>query len=291
MTLDAAGSATLPNIWNEMAETTFSVRWVDAGGVSTRIVEAGEGPPLVLLHGTGGHLECYARNLRELARHWHVIALDSIGHGYTDKPDTPYVLPLYSRHLLATLEALGIGRATLSGESLGAWISAWTAAHDPDRVERLVLNTPGNVLMKEHVMSEIREISLRAVREVSSENVRARLEWLFAPQNRWMVSDELVATRTAIYSQPDYQRAIDNILVLQDVETRRRYTYDPSWCARIEAPTLVMATSDDPTGPPEEAHLLADWIPDSEFALVEGAGHWPQWEKPQEFLELHRAFL
>jgi 2-hydroxy-6-oxonona-2,4-dienedioate hydrolase len=291
MTAVGTGIPVLSGIWTELNDTPFSLRWIDADGLSTRVLEAGDGPPLVLLHGTGGHLECYARNVRDLARDWRVIALDGVGHGYSDKPDVPYVLPTYSDHLVAVLDALGIARATLSGESLGAWISAWTAAHHPDRVDRLVLNTPGNVLMKEHVMAEIREISLRAVREVSLETVRARLEWLFAPANRWMVTDELVAVRTAVYSQPAYQRAIENILVLQDVETRRRYTYDPAWCSRIEAPTLVMATSDDPTGPPEEAQQLAGWIAGSRFVLVEGAGHWPQWEKPDEFLDLHRTFL
>lgn len=287
----ASAGSELPGLWTGLADIAFQQRFLDVEGVRTRVLEAGEGPPLVLLNGTTGHLECYLRNLRDLAQTWHVVLFDSIGHGYTDKPDRPYTLPVYADHLRGLLDALGIARATLSGESLGAWIAAWLAAHDPARVDRLILNTPGNVLMKEDVMEEIRAITLRAVRDASPETVRARLEWLFAPANRWMVTEELVAVRTAIYTHPGFERAVENVLVLQDPETRRRYTYDPSWCGRIEAPTLVMATSDDPTGPPEEARLLASWIPGSEFTIIEGAGHWPQWERPEEFLQLHRNFL
>lgn len=284
-------SRALPSIWVELAGVPFRQRMVDAGGIRTRVLEAGDGPPLLLLNGTSGHLECYARNVAAFSRHWRLVLFDAVGHGYTDKPDMAYTLPVYADHVGGLMDALGLERASLSGESLGAWIAAWFAADHPERVERLVLNTPGNVLMKEDVMKEIRAITLRAVREVSHESVRTRLEWLFAEANRWMVTDELVAIRTAIYAQPGFERAVENILVLQDPETRRRYTYDPAWCGRIEAPTLVMATTDDPTGPPEEAELLASWIPGSTFVTIADAGHWPQWERPDEFLDHHLRFL
>lgn len=281
----------LPTIWAALAGLEFDLRHVDVNGISTRVLEAGSGPPLVLLNGTSGHLECYAYNFVDLARHFRVICYDAVGHGYTGKPDHPYTLPVYAEHLDGLLSVLGVERAALSGESLGSWIAAWYAATHPDRVDRVILNTPGNVLMKEEVMKTLYESTLRAVREATAENVRARLEWLFAPANRHLVSDELVGIRLAIYSQPEFRRSIENILVLQDPETRRKYTWAPEWCGRITAPTLVMSTTEDPTGSPDEGRLLASWIPNAEFVLVEGAAHWPQWEKPAEFLELHLDFL
>ena len=129
-------------------DVEFSLRWVDVNGVSTRVLEAGSGPALVLSNGMTGHLECYARTIRALASDFRVICHDSIGHGFTDKPNERYTLPLYSKQLLGLLNALGIERALLSGESLGAWMSAWFASEHPERVERLVLNTPGNILAK-----------------------------------------------------------------------------------------------------------------------------------------------
>jgi 2-hydroxy-6-oxonona-2,4-dienedioate hydrolase len=280
-----------PAIWPALMGTPLSVRTVEAGGVATRVLEAGSGPPLVLLHGTGGHLEAYARNVARLARSFRVIAYDMVGHGFSDCPDRPYTLDVHADHLAALLGALGIERAHLSGESLGGWVAAWVAAHRPELVERLVLTTPGNVTAKPETMEKIRSSTLRAVAEASPETVRARLEWLFAPQNRALVSDELVAVRLAIYTRPDAERTVRNVLVLQDPEVRARYSWDAAWCARIATPTLIVWTSDDPTGTIDEGRLLERWIPGAELVCIDGAGHWPQWERPDEFDMLHERFL
>jgi len=262
-----------------------------AGGLRTRVLEAGEGPPLVLLHGTGGHAEAYARNLRALGEGFRVVAFDLLGHGFTDKPAGPYTLDDYAEHLGHVLDELGIGRANLSGESLGAWVAAWFAAGNPDRVERLLLNTPGNVTNKVEVMEMIRDSTRAAVRNPTRETVRARLEWLFAPVNRGLISEELVSIRHAIYSQPGYAEAVEGVLALQDPEIRACFSWSAEWCGRIQAPTLVLWTSDDPTGAEEEGHLLVRWIPDSHLEVIDQAGHWPQWEKPSEFNQIVRRFF
>ena len=277
------------SIWNELLTLPMAQRFVDAGGVSTRILEAGEGPPLLLLHGTGGHLEAFARNMVELAKYFRVIAYDMAGHGFSDKPDRPYTVDYLSEHLVHLLDALSLDRAHLSGESLGGWVAAWTGAHYPDRVDKLVLNTPGNVAAKPEVMARIRESSLKAVREASFDTVRPRLEWLF--HDKSMVTDELVAVRLAIYAQPGFLRAMENILVLQDMEVRQRYTWKPSWCGEIVAPTLIVWTDNDPTGTVEEGKQLLEWIPGSRMHVIEDSGHWPQWEQPEEFHRVHREFL
>ena len=61
------------SIWNELSGIAFKQYFVDANGVNTRIVEAGEGEPLILLHGIGGHVEAYARNIKTLSKHFRVI--------------------------------------------------------------------------------------------------------------------------------------------------------------------------------------------------------------------------
>ncbi len=267
----------------------FRVGNIHVGEHSTRYLDAGSGPALVLLHGTGGHLEVYARNIADLSKTHRVIAYDMLGHGYTAKPDLPYTIDVLSQHLLGLLDALGIARADLSGESLGGWVAAWTAARSPERVRRLVLNTPGNILAKPEVMAKIRESSLAAVRQPSLASVRSRLEWLFLDKS--LVTEEMVSVRHEIYTQPGFQRAMDNILVLQDPEVRRRFTWDAEWVGRIEAPSLVLWTTDDPTGDLDEADLLLSWLRDGRLEVIEDAGHWPQWEKPAEFVEAHLRFL
>ena len=60
---------------------------------------------------------------------------------------------------------------------------------------------------------------------------------------------------------------------------------------RVTAPTLLLWTDHDPTGGLDEAELLLRWLPDARLHVITDAGHWPQWEKPDEFLRAHHDFL
>ncbi|QJY45306.1 alpha/beta fold hydrolase [Pseudonocardia broussonetiae] len=283
---------TLPDhisIWAELADVDHELLHVDVGGVRTRVLRAGSGPDLVLLHGTGGHLEAYARDIAGLARDFRVTAYDMVGHGWSDLPDLPYTVDVLSDHLLGTMDALGIGSAHLSGESLGGWVVAWTAAHHPDRVERLVLNTPGNIANKPEVMARVRDSTLAAVRTPDDATVRRRVEFLF--HHTEMVTDELVNLRRAVYARPGFGTAIGNTVVLQDPVVRKDFAWTPSWVGRITAPTLLLWTEHDPTGGLDEADMLLEWLPDARLRVIADAGHWPQWEKVDEYLAVHRAFL
>jgi 2-hydroxy-6-oxonona-2,4-dienedioate hydrolase len=277
------------SIWSDLIGVELRQRFVDAGGFSTRVVDAGEGPALVFVHGTGGHLEAYTRNVGALSQRFRVVLYDMVGHGYSEKPDRPYTIDVLSEHLVGVLDALGIERAHLSGESIGGWVAAWTAAHAAERVDRLVLNTPGNITNKPEVMATVKNSSLKAVREASLDTVRARVEWLFHDTS--LVTDELVRLRLAVYTQPGFERAMENIVALQDWEHRAPFAWTPEWCGRITAPTLLLWTDHDPTGGLDEAALLEEWIPDTRLVVIEGAGHWPQWEKPDEFNAVHERFL
>jgi 2-hydroxy-6-oxonona-2,4-dienedioate hydrolase len=253
------------------------------------VLRAGSGPDLVLLHGTGGHLEAYARDIAGLAADFRVTAYDMVGHGWSDLPDRPYTIDVLCDHLTGLMDALGIGTAHLSGESLGGWVAAWTAAHQPDRVGRMVLNTPGNIANKPEVMKRLVESTTAAVRDPGDATVRRRVEFLF--HHTEMVTDELVNLRRAVYSRPGFLTAIGNTLVLQDPEIRRDFAWDPSWVAAITAPTLLLWTDHDPTGGLDEAEMLLSWLPDARLEVIEDAGHWPQWEKREAFLQVHRDFL
>ena len=278
------------SIWGELADVEHELRHVDVGGVRTRVLRAGtSGPDLVLLHGTGGHLEAYARDVAGLAEDFRVTLYDMVGHGWSDLPDRPYTTDVLSDHLVGLMDALDIGTAHLSGESLGGWVAAWTAAHHPERVDRLVLNTPGNIANKPEVMVRLRESTMAAVLDPGDDVVRRRVEFLF--HHKEMVTDELVGLRRAVYSRPGFVRAITNTLVLQDPAVRKDFAWDPAWVGRIVAPTLLLWTDHDPTGGLDEAALLLTWLPRARLHVIEDAGHWPQWEKPEEYLRVHRDFL
>jgi len=145
--------------------------------------------------------------------------------------------------------------------------------------------------MKLETMAKLRESTRKAVLEPSRDTVRSRLEWLFAEETRHLVTDELVDIRLAIYSRPQARESIENVLVLQNPDVRRRYTWQQEWCSRIQTETLILWTEHDPTGPPREGELLDSWMPDSRLIVLPAAGHWPQWERTQDFNRLHKLFL
>jgi len=106
------------SVWSDLQGVAFSQGYLDAGGVRTRYLHAGDEsrPVLVLLHGSGGHAEAYVRNLEAHAEHFSTWSIDMLGHGYTDKPGHPLEVGHYISHLMAFLDAIGADRVHLSGE-------------------------------------------------------------------------------------------------------------------------------------------------------------------------------
>jgi 2-hydroxy-6-oxonona-2,4-dienedioate hydrolase len=276
-------------LWLSVNDLAFDIRYVRVGPWRTRVLEAGEGDPVVLMHGSGGHLEAYMHNLRALAGRFRVIAYDFPGHGYTTLATDDLELPTYVDHLLGLLDELSIERAHLDGESLGGWVAIKFAAQHPDRVGRIVLNTPGGTMANPDVMERIRSLSQAAADDPTPEAIQARLEWLMADPA--VVTDELVEIRRAVYSQPGFARSMRHILCLQDPEIRRRNLITDEELAAVECPALVLWTSDDPSGPAQAGKEMAAKIRNAEFAFISGAGHWPQWEQTDQFNQLMLNFL
>jgi 2-hydroxy-6-oxonona-2,4-dienedioate hydrolase len=276
-------------LWTELAGLDYSIRHVTVGPWSTRVLDCGAGPALILMHGTGGHLEAYARNLRALAGRYRVIAYDYPGHGWTTTTSHDLEIDDYVEHLTGLMDALGVERAHLSGESLGGWVAVKFAARYPGRVHRLVLNTPGGTMATPEVMERIRVLSQAAADDPSEERIRTRLEWLMASPDS--VTDELVAVRRGVYSRPGFAASMRHILCLQDPGIRGRNLVTDAELGAITAPTLVIWTSDDPSGPAKAGLDMAERILAAEFRLIKDAGHWPQWEQSHEFDSIVLEFL
>lgn len=279
------------SIWSELTGVSFSQGFLNAGGVRTRYLAAGDPtlPGLILLHGVGGHAEAYVRNLAAHGKRFHTVAIDMIGHGWTDKPDVPMEIGAYVAHLAAVLDSLGLDRAHISGESLGGWVAARFAIEHPDRIGRLVLNTTGGSTANPAVMSRIKELTLRAATDPSWDFVRSRLEWLM--HDKADVYEDLVAVRKNIYSAPDAAEAMRRALILQEMDVRLRNLLQPEDWARISAETLVLWTTHDPTNGVPEGRRIASMIPHSRFVVMEECGHWPQFEDVETFNQIHIDFL
>jgi 2-hydroxy-6-oxonona-2,4-dienedioate hydrolase len=279
------------SIWMDLMGIPFEQGYLDAKGVRTRFLHSGskDKPALFLLHGTGGHAEAYVRNLESHAEHFSTWVIDMIGCGLTDKPDADLEIGVYVRHLVDVMDTLGIEKASISGESLGGWVAARFALDFPDRIDRLVLNTTGGSWSNPDVMHRIKSLSMAAVEDPSWERIRTRLEFLVHDKSD--ICDDLVATRRAIYSQPGMVEAMRRALVLQEMEIRQRNLLSAEDWSNIEAPTLVLWTSHDPTAPVEQGRWVSEQIPGAKFVVMEDCGHWPQYEDPATFNRIHLDFL
>jgi pimeloyl-ACP methyl ester carboxylesterase len=283
--------------------------WVDLLGCQvrylgrryrTRVIEAGEGDALLLLHGIGGHAEAWSRNVARLGKRHRAMAVDLLWHGFSSKP--PYAwgddIPAYADQVIDLLDAEGIERASIEGESLGGWVGLWLALHHPDRLDRLILNTtagirwrPGSIAEKPHEGRELlAQRSLQAISDPTHETIRRRLEWLMASPEQ--VSNELVEIRYRLYSDPEVQASLRSVFesAFAGVGPPRKQI-DEGELASVAAPTLVMWTDHNPGTGPDVGRRIADAIPGAEFALIEGAGHWPQWERPEEHDRIVLEFL
>ncbi len=279
------------SVWADLRGVPFTQGFLDAGGTRTRYLSAGspDKPLLLMLHGIGGHAEAYTRNLGPHAEHFWTVAIDLIGHGWSDKPAIGYELPDYAAHVLAVLGALGREHAHISGESIGGWIASHLAVHHPRAVDRLILNTAAGWTAHPDVMERIKRLSGEAAADPSVERIRARLEFLMYDKEK--VSDDLIETRRAIYAQPGFADTMQRTLSLQDMTIRRRNMLSEADYRSIAAPTLVLWTSHDPTATPEEGRQIADMIPRAQYLVMNQCGHWPQFEDAPRFNREHIAFL
>ena len=284
-------AASAPSMWTHLIGLSFTQGYIEAGGLSTRYLRAGPSvtPTLLLLHGTTGHVETYARNIAAHSVDFDVLAIDMLGHGFTAKPDAPHEVVNYVQHVVDVLDAFGLQRVHVSGQSLGGWVAARLAIDHPERVGRLCLNTTGGAHSDPRAMGSILEKTLAAVTNPTPESVRQRLEFLMC--NPASVTDELVACRQAVYRRPGMVDATRRILCLQDTAIRDRNIIPDAQWRRIAAPTLVVWTTHDPTAPVEVGRRVAGLIPDCRFELMENCGHWPQWENPEHFNRIHLAFM
>jgi pimeloyl-ACP methyl ester carboxylesterase len=286
-----------------------STVWVDLLGAQvhylgrqfrTRVIESGDGPPLVLVHGVGGHAEAWSRNVVRLGGSARAMAIDLLWHGYSAKP--PYMdgedIPAYARQILDLLDAEGIDRVDLEGESLGGWIGMYLALHHADRLNHLVLNTTAGVRWRPGVLPErspegraaLASRSLAAIDNPTRETIRRRLEWLMASPDR--VTDELVDIRHRMYSDPAIQAALRSVFQNAFGEgTKPRITIPEDDLAKITAPTLVLWSEHNPGDGPDVGRMIAARIPGARFASMADAAHWPQWEHPEAHDQLVTDFL
>jgi len=253
--------------------------------------EAGEGPPLVLLHGAGPGVSGWSNfhgNLGALAGQFRVLVVDLPGFGGSGKPDFDRPFPQVAADAVARLlDGLGIARAHLLGNSMGAFVAVELALARPELVDRLVLMGFGGVAP--NVLAPLPSEGGRRAREFTSAPSRpALLAWLAAMVERHdVLTDELVEERWRNATAPgavEQLAAVRASMAGGDV---------PRWAliGRVRRPVLLLWGRDDRMVPWEHALLPLRQLPDVELRVLSGCGHWVQVERKAEFERLVCEFL
>ena len=263
-------------------------RTIIANGIATNYHVAGDGPPVVLVHGSGPGVSAWANwrlNLPVLAERFTVYAPDMVGFGFTERPaDNTYDLPSWRAHLLGFLDALGLERTSLVGNSFGGGLVLSTATQSPERVDKLVLMGATGVSFP------ITE-ALDAVwgYEPSFENM-ARLMDYFA-FDRDLVNDELTQLRYESSIRPGFQESFAAMFPAPRQHWVDALTVPEDAVRSIPHETLILHGRDDQVIPVSNAVRLLSLIDRSEAHLFGRCGHWTQIEHSESFNRLVGDFL
>jgi 2-hydroxy-6-oxonona-2,4-dienedioate hydrolase len=279
------------SVWTELLDTPFRQGWIDAGGLRTRFVQAGDplNPSLVMLHGTAGSLENFAANIAAHARHFNCIAFDMIGSGMTDKPDYDYETEHYVKHAHDFFKAFGVRKASVIGLSLGARVASRFAIDHPDMVEKLILLSATAYFPAKPIQDDIKRSRSAAAANPTWDSIVEIFKGLFHdPSDVW---DDLIATRLAIYRRADMKAAMPHILALLDPEVyNRNRISDDDW-KRLRAPTLIVAAVDHEDVFLETARTIVKLMPNATILEMKRCSHWPQMEDAETFNRHSLAFL
>jgi pimeloyl-ACP methyl ester carboxylesterase len=278
-------SATPPESAASSPEVGKSIR---TAGVATNYHEAGSGPPVILIHGSGPGVSAWANwrlALPYLAERLHVFAYDQVGFGYTELPaDGRYGLERWVEHLLGFMRAVGVERAHLVGNSMGASVAIATAVTHPEAVDRLVLMGATGVRFP---LTEGLDATWGYTPGL--ENMKRLLD-VFA-YDRGLVTDELAELRYRASIRPGLQAALASMFPAprqRGVDALAAYE---DRLDEIRAPTLVIHGREDRVIPLATSLKLLAAIDDARLHVFGHCGHWTQIEHTAAFNRLVRDFL
>ena len=286
-----------PNAHSPLLETIHrsSPQFIDVAGNTIAYIEDGQGDPLIFIHGFGGSMWNWEYQYKGLAASYHVIVLDLLGSGMSDKPDIPYTPQRLVKFFEGFLDSLDIQRATLIGNSMGAGLAMAMALTIPDRVNSLVLisgfpQDPRASVASPHYQQFIDRRPPLWLAKFGN--------WI---SGRW-------ATKILLEEIIHDQRLITPVVVERSYQNRHRSDFLPplyslmdnmkqwdkeygSRLNTIQHPTLIIWGADDRVFPQEVGQQLQATIPHASFQLIPDAGHMPQWEQPSKVNEVITEFL
>lgn len=262
-----------------------------------RYHEAGEGPPLLLLHGSGPGVTGWRNfrgNLPVLAEHFRCLVLEFPGFGVSD-PTDEHPMRAAGGAVLRFLDGLGLGQVDVIGNSMGGIVGAQLAIDHPLRVRRLV--TIGGI--GRNLFSPSPGEGIRLLMEFTEEPTRQRLvQWLHSMvYDPAIVTEEMIEERWALATEPatlaSARRMYGREALAAMVKAATAADTVPLWAMlpRLKAKTLITWGRDDRVSPVDMAILPMRAIPDVEVHIFANCGHWVMIERKAAWEAVVLAFL
>jgi pimeloyl-ACP methyl ester carboxylesterase len=251
---------------------------VTVDGVVLHVLSAGDGPALVYLHGAGD-LGDWPPGLGALAATFRVVRPDHPGFNRSDDDPAVDSVGTLAQRYLPLLDALGLTRCHLVGSSLGGWLAAEIALRAPERVDRLVLVDPAGLPAETPVPDMFRTPPGELLGLLCGDRASLAAGQLRAAA---VGGDPVLAGRRTRNSASAARLAGEP------------YMHDPGLGGRLaglRAPTLVVWGALDGLFPVEMAQQWTAALPSARLHVVEGAGHLPLVDRPEEFVAVVRGFL
>ncbi|MGK2931865.1 MAG: alpha/beta fold hydrolase [Solirubrobacterales bacterium] len=265
-------------------------------GVHTHYVEAGEGEPVILVHGGGpgaSGASGWGRLLPLLSGEYRVLAIDLLGSGYSDKPLVDYSFQTLVDHVAGFIDVLGLSRVRLVGNSQGAYVAMKYALDHPARVRQVGVIATGTLATAVGLRDGGHALPLPRF-----DGSRASLEdflRLIVNDPRHL-SDRLVDARYDVASLPGHREMLDSLwdyrqLLVQDSDQQQVFSVRER-LAQLSVPWTMIWGADDRTAPLASLGTgMRELYPEVPFHVVEGAGHQAQTDAPQEVADVLLAFF
>lgn len=256
---------------------------VEIGTRGVAYDDAGEGPPVLFVHGFPHHRKLWAPQVRALAGHSRAIALDLPGFGESDMPER-FSIDAWADGLARFLDALAIDRAVIAGLSMGGYITLAFWRLHRERVLALVLADTRTGADTEEGKAKRRETIDLARREGPTAVARALLPGMVGKSTRER-EPSVVATMRAMLEGA----SVDSIVGASEAMIARADS--TALLSTIDVPTLIVVGEEDVLTPPKESRAMHAAIRGSRLEIIPGAGHVSNIERPAAFNQVLTEFM
>ena len=273
----------------------MKVKFREIDGAMTRYFDAGEGPPVLLLHGVGMPAEVWIGNIPVLANRYRVIAPDLLGCGFTGigqyREGAPH--PHMISHLVALMNELDIPRAAVIGSSLGALLALLLHLRLPQRIPVLTLVSSGSAFNSDADLKSMYQATWKnghsAYADPSWQNCMRRMASIVTAGTT--IPEALLFAQMTSYALPGAVEAFDQRMkALVDLDGWLPWRVQPR-LPQVSAKVLAIFDAQDPRANIESARQELQKIAGSRLIVFENARHYPQLDETERFNREVLAFL